>query len=240
MAVLTNAKRGKKTRSHKRTVAKSLLGKPLKKNSTASYNQHKIHDGRQYTGMRIGGTHKWYYDRGEWKETKVTPDLWRISYSVTKRRAGKAPGGSGAPVGTGYHWFIFAHQVVTKLDADDYSTSLIGLKYKLAHKRASKNAWNVKTTTQRNHLIKFLKTMLSQLENAFVPIDIEYEGKRYKGEGIPIPGTCQDGVCFMLDISLNDEHYGVIRSLKSGWKMDEVKDQKLVDAIGQEIMAYYE
>ena len=82
--------------------------------------------------------------------------------------------------------------------------------------------------------------MLSQLENASVPIDIEYEGKRYKDEGIPIPGTCQDGVCFMLDISLNDEHYGVIRSLKSGWKMDEVKDQKLVDAIGQEIMAYYE
>jgi len=28
--------------------------------------------------------------------------------------------------------------------------------------------------------------------------------------------------------------------MKSGWKMDEVKDQKLVDAIGQEVLLWYE
>jgi hypothetical protein len=28
--------------------------------------------------MAIGRSHKWYYDRGEWKETKITPDVWEI------------------------------------------------------------------------------------------------------------------------------------------------------------------
>jgi len=28
--------------------------------------------------------------------------------------------------------------------------------------------------------------------------------------------------------------------MKSGWKMDEVKDKKLVDAIGQEVLLWYE
>jgi hypothetical protein len=32
---------------------------------------------------------------------------------------------------------------------------------------------------------------------------------------------------------------GVIRYRKSGWKMDLVKDQKLVDAIGTEIVKYF-
>jgi hypothetical protein len=45
--------------------------------------------------MKIGRSHTWRYDRGEWKETKITPDLWQIGYAVTKRRAGRAPEGSG-------------------------------------------------------------------------------------------------------------------------------------------------
>lgn len=44
--------------------------------------------------------------------SKITPDLWTISYAVTKRRAGRAPKGSGVPVGTEYHWYIVAHQHV--------------------------------------------------------------------------------------------------------------------------------
>jgi len=28
--------------------------------------------------------------------------------------------------------------------------------------------------------------------------------------------------------------------MKSGWKMDEVKDKKLVDAIGQAVLLWYE
>src|SRR5215211_5790055 len=106
-----------------------------------SYNEFKEHEGQRYTGMKIGRSHKWYYDQGEWKETKITPDLWQIGYAVTKRRAGRAPEGSGVPVGTAYHWYILAHQNVRKINANDYTTSLTGLKYKLAHQRAGAEKW---------------------------------------------------------------------------------------------------
>lgn len=140
--------------------------KEADKDLAKSYNQFKEFEGQQYTGMKIGRSHKWYYDKGEWKETKVTPDLWTISYAVTKRRAGRAPEGSGVPVGTEYHWYIVAHQHVRKLNANDYTTSLTGLKFKLAHKRADTEEWNVSDKAQRNRLIKFLKGIIEQLENA--------------------------------------------------------------------------
>src|SRR3978361_726855 len=118
----------------KRTSVKRLTGgrsaSKRSKDLSASYNQSKEFEGQQYSGMAIGRSHKWYYDKGEWKETKINPDLWEISYAVTKRRAGKAPEGSGVPVGTEYHWYILAHQNVTKLNANDYTTALTGLKYK--------------------------------------------------------------------------------------------------------------
>src|SRR5439155_10017417 len=112
------------------------------KDAAASYDQFKEFEGRRYTGMKIGRSHKWYYDKGEWKEKKITPDKWQISYAVTKRRAGRAPEGSGVPVGTEYHWYIVAHQNVKKLNANDYSTSLIGTKFKVAHKRAGSEKWS--------------------------------------------------------------------------------------------------
>ena len=77
-----------------------LQEEELKKDIAATYNQFKVFEGRQYTGMKIGRAHKWKYDAGVWKETKVTPDKWEIEYAVNKRRAGKAPEGSGVPVGT--------------------------------------------------------------------------------------------------------------------------------------------
>src|SRR5437773_9607310 len=114
--------------------------------------------------MKIGRSHKWYYDKGEWKEKKVTPDEWEINYAVTKRRVGKAPEGSGVPVGTGYHWYILAHQNVTKLNANDYSTSMTGMKFKLAHMRADKGTWSASVQAQRRHLIKILKQVTEDLE----------------------------------------------------------------------------
>ena len=42
-----------------------------------SYNEFKEHEGQRYTGMKIGRSHKWYYDQGEWKEKKITPDCSR-------------------------------------------------------------------------------------------------------------------------------------------------------------------
>jgi hypothetical protein len=75
------------------------------------YNALKTHRGQVYSGMAVGGSHTWNYDPGVWKETKEEPDLWSIDYQTHKRRARKAPRGSGAPVGTEYHWLIVGHQV---------------------------------------------------------------------------------------------------------------------------------
>lgn len=237
---ITTIRRKSRIKKKAAKPVKTAVKKTLKKNLSDSYNRYKIHEGRQYTGMQIGRSHKWYYDKGEWKETKITPDLWRIFYSVIKRRAGKTPEGSGAKVGTAYHWYIMAHQRVEKLNANDYSTTLMGLKYKLAHKRADNNKWNAKAPAQRTLLIKALKEWIKMLEKETIPLELEYDGKEFKGEAVPIPETCQDGVCFQLDVTLNDENLGIIRSGKSGWKMDNIDDQKFIDTIGNEIMLYYE
>jgi hypothetical protein len=229
------------TASRKKPI-KSSNGKKSsdKGDISASYNKFKKFEGKQYTGMAVGRSHKWYYDQGVWKEKKITPDLWEISYSVTKRRAGKAPEGSGVPLGTEYHWYIISHQNVKKINANDYTTTMSGLKYKLAHKRAGKDKWSATAKTQRKHLIKFLQEFIAQLKKEPVPLQIEYDGKTYKGEAVPIPETCHDGVCPELDITLNDEHLGILHNMKSGWKMEEVQDQKLIDAIGQEVLLWYE
>src|SRR5207244_4480374 len=75
----------------KRRAPKAPKHNAVVKDSIATYDEFKEFEGRKYTGMKIGRSHKWYYDKGEWKETKITPDLWQISYAVTKRRAGRAP-----------------------------------------------------------------------------------------------------------------------------------------------------
>jgi hypothetical protein len=114
--------------------------------------------------MKVGRGHKWRYDAGEWREKKVTPDRWDFRYSVTKRRAGRAPAGSGAPVGTAYRWYILADQIVTKLDANSYTTEMAGLKYKVAHRRADKETWSASDVAQRRRLIKLLRETIAELE----------------------------------------------------------------------------
>jgi hypothetical protein len=138
--------------------------KEAKSAPAVSYDDFNEFEGRKYTGMKVGRSHKWYYDQGVWKETKVTPDLWQISYAVTKRRAGKAPEGSGVPVGTEYHWYVLAHQNVRKLNANDYTTSLAGVKLKVAHKRADSEKWSATAKTQRKRMIKFLREVIEELE----------------------------------------------------------------------------
>ena len=68
--------------------------KILEEDMAKTYNAFKVFEGRKYTGMKVGGRHKWYYDKGEWNEKKVTPDRWGFSYAVAKRRAGQIGGGS--------------------------------------------------------------------------------------------------------------------------------------------------
>ncbi len=147
-----------KTKTRKNTKGKK------KKDLSVSYNAFKEFEGKIYQGARVGRGQKWYYKEGEWKEKKVAPDRWEFTYEVPKKRAGRAPEGSGAPVGTEYHWYILAHQNVKKLDANKYSTSMAGLKYKLAHKRVSNDKWNLTEKTQRKHLIKIFKDLTEKLE----------------------------------------------------------------------------
>ena len=224
----------------KTAVRKKVRRKRTPTKVGASYETIKNYNGKQYVGMQIGRSHKWYYDKGEWKDKKITPDLWEIRYAVTKRRAGKAPKGSGAPVGTGYHWYILAHQEVIKLNADDYTTVLSGLKYKIAHKRAAKGSWSASVPTQRKTLLKFLKEMVAQLEKEPVPIKFTYKDVEYKGEGIPVPGACSNGVCYDLDINLNGRHVGMLHRLKNNWKIEGVEDEKFVNAIGDVVTLWYE
>lgn len=210
----------------------------------AGYNRFKDFNGQQYTGMKVGRTHHWYYDKGDWKEKKVTPEKWEFAYTTVKRRAGHAPEGSGVPVGTGYHWFMLSHQYVEKLNANDYMTQMVELKFKLAHKRANKEVWNASTNAQRKHLIKILKDMIAQLEKdpeqvVPVPLELTYKSKSYKGRAIPVPAACTSGACFNLDVTLNGEHLGIMRQTKDGWKIGEIKSKGLANAIGDEIARWY-
>lgn len=212
----------------------------------ASYNRFKEYKGRRYTGMAIGRTHHWHYDQGEWKERKITPDKWELAFATTKRRAGHAPEGSGAPVGTGYHWFILAHQYVEKLNANDYTTRMTGLKFKLAHKRAKDGKWNASDEKQREELIQVLKDLIADLEaepeqTAPVPFAFDHGGKSYEGTGIPILTSCEAGVCRRFDIAMNGAHIGILRHAPEGkWKMSEIKSQSLINALGAQIEASYE
>jgi hypothetical protein len=140
-----------------------------KKPDLSQFNKVKEYKGQKYTGVKVGHGHKWQYEAGEWKETKLAPNKWKFTYKVGKKRAGHAPEGSGAPVGTEYHWYILADQVVKKLDANNYSTEMTGSKYKVAHKRVDKANWSVNDPKQKKEIIKILKSMIAELETSPEP-----------------------------------------------------------------------
>lgn len=140
--------------------------KSSRSDTAVSYDDLKEYEGRKYTGLKIGRSHKWHYDEGEYKEARVTPDLWQISYAVTKCRAGRAPEGSGVPVGTKYHWYVLAHENVRKLNANDYKTSLSGPKFKISHKRADSDKRSATPRTQRKRMIKILRDVICDLQRA--------------------------------------------------------------------------
>ena len=149
----------------KKTTSKKT---EAKKDLSTTYNEYKDFEGQQYTGMKVGRRHKWYYDKGEWKEKKIAPDKWEFTYDTNKRRAWQAPEGSGVPVGSEYHWYILAHQNVRKLDANSYTTSMTGLKYKLAHKRVDKGKWSSTDNAQKEQLIRLFEGLIAQLKGEMV------------------------------------------------------------------------
>lgn len=144
--------------------AKKIIKEAAKLQMKRGYDALKDYKGEKYRGMKVGRGHKWNYDKGEWKEKKITPDTWEIHYEVRKRRVGKAPEGSGVPVGTKYNWLILAHQVVEKKNANVYTTVMDGMKFKVAHASADKKTWNLSEQAQRKRVVKILREMADEIE----------------------------------------------------------------------------
>jgi hypothetical protein len=63
-----------------------------------------------------------------------------------------------------YHWYIVAHQIVKKADVNKCTTTMTGIKYKLAHKRAEQDNWNITEHTQKKLLIRILEGLAFQLK----------------------------------------------------------------------------
>jgi len=107
----------------------------LEEDAAKTYNEFKVFEGKKYTGMRVGGRHKWYYEKGRVEREKGYPGPLGIQLCGTETACRPCPAGSGVPIGTEYHWYILAHQNVRKLDENTYSTAMTGLKYKLARRK---------------------------------------------------------------------------------------------------------
>jgi hypothetical protein len=144
------------------------------KQKIQAYDRFKQYQGKAYSGMRVGATHRWHYEQGEWRERKLSPEEWEIFYQTVKRRAFRAPEESGAPIGTEYNWLIVSHQRVDKLDANSYMTRMEGKKFKVAHKRAGKDAWNASERAQRKKVIQYLEQMIAELKQADASADLPY------------------------------------------------------------------
>src|SRR4051812_35223442 len=61
------------TMAAKKTSSPKQPKNEAKSAPAVSYDDFKQYEGQRYTGMKIGRNHKWHYDRGEWKEKKITP-----------------------------------------------------------------------------------------------------------------------------------------------------------------------
>lgn len=130
-----------------------------------AYEEKKKHAGKTYSGMRVGGVHRWDYPDGDWWERKREPSLWEFTYACHKRRKAKAPKGSGAGVGSGYHWAIVAHQWVRKSDANTYATFMEGHKHLLSFQKPDWGSWNTQFRNQPSAKQKMIRVLERELES---------------------------------------------------------------------------
>lgn len=74
-----------------------------------------------------------------------------------------------------------------------------------------------------------------------IPLSFEYKGSHYSGLASPIKASCNENVCWEMDVILNSEALGTIsRGNNLIWTMKGISDQGLVDKIGEEIALGYE
>ena len=138
------------------------------------YDKLKDYNGQIYTGMKIGGMHKWHYNNGKWFETKITPSQWTFNFQSVKTRFLSAPMNSGAKLNTKYHWYIIADQIASKLNANSYLTNMKGIKFKIGHKRPNWKKFSYQYPEQESYkerVIKILETALVRLRNERMGIE---------------------------------------------------------------------
>lgn len=131
------------------------------------YDDIKVHEGKVYSGMAVGTGHLWDYLNAVWEEQKVRADEWRLKFTATKQRHVEAPERSGVPVGSMYHWYICADQVVKKISANEYTTEMTGAKWKIGHKRPYWHGFSYTYPEQlsyRQRVIEVLRETLQRLE----------------------------------------------------------------------------
>lgn len=131
------------------------------------FDDLKAYNGRVYSGMAIGTGHLWDYTSAVWQETKILPEKWQVHFTALKQRKVAAPDNSGVPLGTQYHWYILADQVVRKTTANAYETEMNGWKFKLGHKRPYWKGFSYtypNQPTYRQRLIQVLRETLDELE----------------------------------------------------------------------------
>ncbi|MHA1299313.1 MAG: hypothetical protein ACTSO9_07760 [Candidatus Helarchaeota archaeon] len=138
----------------------------LKNKNKKYYDTIKEYNGEKYSGMRIGGKHSWNYKNGIWNETKISPKKWKIEFICNKYRKTLAPPETGAPLKTGFHWYIIADQKVIKIDENTYETVMNGFKFKIGHKRPNWKQFSYNYSHNESYedvVIKILEETLERL-----------------------------------------------------------------------------
>ncbi|UCC19240.1 MAG: hypothetical protein JSV62_14230 [Promethearchaeota archaeon] len=131
------------------------------------YNVLKKFNNKTYSGMRVGGSHRWNYLNGKWYETKKEPDKWNFKFNSIKTRITPAPINSGASINTKYHWYIIADQIATKIDNNSYMTVMEGVKFKIGHKRPYWKTFSYNYPDQpsyKERIIQILEKILADLK----------------------------------------------------------------------------
>ena len=72
-------------------------------------------------------------------------------------------------------------------------------------------------------------------------LSIDYKGKHIDGEALPLNNAPkEEGIPLVHKVIIDGKDYGLIRCTPKAWMADKIKDQKLVNAIGNYISAWYE
>ncbi|MHA1294009.1 MAG: hypothetical protein ACTSQJ_15260 [Promethearchaeota archaeon] len=132
------------------------------------FDSLKKYKNKIYTGMTVGNSHFWNYEKGKWFETKKAPDRWSFKFKCLKTRVNPAPFNTGASLQTKFHWYIIADQIATKLDANSYMTVMNGVKFKIGHKRPHWKTFSYNYPEQlsyKERVINILERILKQLKS---------------------------------------------------------------------------